>query len=173
MDIVELATYEQKWWYFTFIFFVLECMSVSQASTRYTLLSSNSLHRTVVEAVSILLSQGLHLFEYINGRNSLAQRLSECNVTTLSRAYRYISLNLWIPKNCTYQLWYNKYRVRSFRIRVILGFLRQPITDEVSIVPYLDISVARADLYAQFSSSLQVVPYPLDSLTMWCLQILW
>ena len=65
-----------------------------------------------------------------------------------------------------------KHQARTCHIWIILSFPWKPITSEISIRPYLDISVAREDIYAHFVSSFQVEPYPLYSLTMWFYWIL-
>ena len=51
MDIVELATYERKWWYVVLICFVLGFMAGARTNTIALLLYSNFLDRTVGETV--------------------------------------------------------------------------------------------------------------------------
>ena len=54
MDIVELATYAQKGWYFILICFFLGFMARAIYNVIDPLLSSNNLHRTVGETVPTL-----------------------------------------------------------------------------------------------------------------------
>ena len=95
------------------------------------------------------------------------QRLDEGNILTPSRAGAYIRLKLQLPHNHTYQILYDKYQARLFRIWVIHGFLWQPVTAEIDIRPYLDSAVVRVDIYDQFSSFPQIARYLIGRLTMW------
>ena len=54
MDILYLAIYARKWWYFILACFVLGIMARSRANVSAPLVSSNSQHRTVGEIVLTL-----------------------------------------------------------------------------------------------------------------------
>ena len=62
MDIVELATYSWKWWYFALILFTLGLIAGSRANVSTPMLNSNSLHRTVGETFPTLYSRALVYF---------------------------------------------------------------------------------------------------------------
>ena len=66
MDIVELATYACKWWYFTLICFSLDLMARTRCNARAPLLSRNILHRKFVETVLTLYTRA-----FVSLRNSM------------------------------------------------------------------------------------------------------
>ena len=135
MDIVELAAYEQKWWYFTLIppptwihgQIPIQCQGPTVIFRQFT-------HDSWWICTHII-SQDLHLFEDLYDRNGLAQHFSEWNVLTLIITEGYFHLKLRLPHNWICRIWYEKYWAREFCIRFILGIRRQLIPAEVSINP--------------------------------------
>ena len=91
MDIVELATYARKWWYFTIICFVLGLMAGAQANASSPMLSSNSLHMTVGETVPTLYPRDfIYFMIFMIGIVFTSDLLSE--IYSLSVELRYISV---------------------------------------------------------------------------------